>query len=361
MEQIKKKLSAYGLPRIIITSFFLILLVTAYFQGMNMTSLLSDVIRRWSMLAILVLAMVPGVASGIGLNFGISLGISGGLLGSLIAVEMNFGANPAFADRQGLATFLSFATAIVLAIFFASILGILYGILLNRVKGSEMTVSTYVGFSIVAMMNMVWLILPFTNGEIIWPVGGEGIRNTVNLASSFGFILNDFLGFSIGGVYIPTGTVLFVLLTCFLVWVFLQSKTGTAMSAAGSNPDFARASGVNVNKMRILGTAISTVLAGVGIVVYAQTFGFLQLYNAPLMMGFTCVAAVLIGGASINRATITHVLLGTFLFQGILAVALPVVNNLLPESNLSEVIRIIISNGIILYALTKAGGGSNRD
>ena len=76
------------------------------------------------------------------------------------------------------------------------------------------------------------------------------------------------------------------------------------------------------------------------------------------MMGFHSVAAVLIGGASIKRAKISHVLIGAFLFQGILAVALPVANKILPEGNLSDVIRIIISNGIILYALSKTKGGA---
>ena len=78
-------------------------------------------------------------------------------------------------------------------------------------------------------------------------------------------------------------------------------------------------------------------------------------------MGFHAVAAVLIGGASIGKANISHVILGTFLFQGILSVALPVANEILPEGNLSDVMRIIISNGIILYALTKTGGGSSRE
>lgn len=131
------------------------------------------------------------------------------------------------------------------------------------------------------------------------------------------------------------------------------------MSAAGSNPMFAKAAGINVNKMRLIGTTLSTVLAAVGIIVYAQGFGFMQLYNGPMMMGFNSVAAVLIGGASPKRASISHVLLGTFLFQGILALGLPVANQFIPESNLSEVMRLIISNGIIIYALaqTKEGGG----
>ena len=209
-----------------------------------------------------------------------------------------------------------------------------------------------------AFMNMIWLTLPFKDGNLIWPIGQQGMRNTISLEGSFGLVLNNFLDFNIGDLHIPTGLILFFLLTCFAVFIFMKSKAGIAMSAAGANPTFSKASGINVDKMRVLGTAISTALAAVGIITYAQSYGFLQLYNAPLMMGFHSVAAVLIGGASLKDAKISHVIIGTFLFQGILTVALPVVNKILPEGNLSDVIRIIISNGIILYALSKTKGGS---
>lgn len=345
-EKIKKMYDTIGLPRLIIFCFFLILLIVAAPLGLSIPALIGDCIRRWGMYGVLVLAMIPAVQCGIGLNFGISLGIVSGLLGSLITIEMGI-ANP----------WIAIFVAMGFSIVFGLLLGTGYGILLNKVKGSEMTVSTYVGFSIIAFMNIMWLSLPFKNGEIIWPLGGVGMRNTISLAGSFGEVFNNFLSFSIGELFIPTGLLIFFFIMCVIVWLFMRSRTGLAMTAAGASPTFAHSTGVNVDKMRILGTAVSTAIAAVGIIVYAQGYGFLQLYNAPLMMPFHCVAAVLIGGATVSRAKISHVLLGTFLFQGILAVALPVVNKVLPDSNLSDVIRIIISNGIILYALSKTKGG----
>lgn len=340
-----------GLPRLIIISFFLLMLASAAPLGLSISNLLGDAIRRWAMYGILVLAMVPAVQSGIGLNFGISLGIVAGLLGAVISIQMGIG-NP----------WLSMLFAIGIGMILGALLGAGYGMLLNRVKGSEMTVSTYVGFSIIAFMNMMWLSLPFKSGELIWPLGGQGMRNTISLESSFGEVLNRLWSFTIGdkvlGLKIPTGLIIFFLLVCGLMYLFMRSKMGMAMSAAGENPEFTKASGINVNKMRIIGTAMSTALASLGIITYAQSYGFLQLYNAPLMMGFHSVAAVLIGGASIKRAKISHVIIGAFLFQGILAVALPVANKILPEGNLSDVLRIIISNGIILYALSKTKGGN---
>ena len=118
------------------------------------------------------------------------------------------------------------------------------------------------------------------------------------------------------------------------------------------------ATGINVDRMRIVGTVLSTVLGAVGILVYSQSYGFMQLYAAPRQMGFIAASAILIGGASTSRCKISHVIIGTFLFQGVLTLGMPVANMLVPGTTLSETLRILISNGIILYALTKSGGGS---
>jgi simple sugar transport system permease protein len=352
----------FGLPRVIIVSFFLFLIAAAGGFHMDLMQLLSDCLRRWGMFGILALAMVPAVQCGIGLNFGISMGIVGGLMGGLVVVQMRIAEYPSLVAIHPLfAMWVAILIAIVIGVILATGIGYLYGLLLNRVKGSEMTVTTYVGFSIIAFMNMMWMLLPFTDGELIWPNAGKGLRNTISLAASFSNVMNKTLAFNIGNLTVPTGLLLFFFFMCFLVWLFMRSRTGMAMSAAGANPMFATAAGINVNKMRLIGTVLSTVLASVGILVYAQGYGFMQLYNGPMMMGFTSVAAVLIGGASPKRAKITHVLIGTFLFQGILALGLPVANQFIPESNLSEVARLVISNGIIIYALSQVKGGSGRE
>ena len=74
-------------------------------------------------------------------------------------------------------------------------------------------------------------------------------------------------------------------------------------------------------------------------------------------MAFPAIAAILIGGASVNRVTVWHVIIGTFLFQGILTMT-PTVINAVIKTDMSETIRIIVSNGMILYALTRKDGGS---
>lgn len=332
-----------GYPRLIIASFLLLLLIMAFVLEMDMPDLFSSVLIRTAMNGILVLAMVPSIKAGLGPNFALPIGIVCGLVGAVVSIEMGY---------QGFAGFFS---ALAIAIPLAILAGIIYGYLLNKVKGQEMTVGTYAGFSIASGMCIFWLLAPLYSPKMIWPYGGAGLRVTITLDGIFDKVLNNFLSFEIFGMWVPTGLIFFWIICSLLVKMFARSKTGLAMQAAGSNPGFARSSGINVNQTRIIGNTISTVLGAIGILVYAQSYGFLQLYTAPLFMAFPAVAAILIGGASINKATITHVFIGTFLFQSLLVVAMPV-TNLIIQGNMAEIARIIIGNGMILYALTRSVG-----
>ena len=335
-----------GIPRIIISLFFILLCLLALLYDLSLPTLLSNSVVRMGMNAIMVLAMVPGIQCGISLNLGLPIGLVAGLIGGLMTIE------------YGIPGWGGFLFAIAVGSVIAAVAGWLYGLLLNRLKGEEMSVTTYVGFSIVSVMCIAWLVLPFTSLKLRWPLG-TGLRNTIGLdGSNFKHILDDLLAFSIGDFTVPTGLILFMLLCCFLVWLFSRSKTGVAMQAVGNNPRFAEATGINVDRMRIVGTMLSTVLGAVGILVYSQSYGFMQLYTAPRQMGFIAASAILIGGASTSRCKISHVIIGTFLFQGVLTLGMPVANMLVPGTTLSETLRILISNGIILYALTKSGGGS---
>ena len=335
-----------GIPRVIIGVFFILLCFMTLWYDLSLSTLLSNTIVRMGMNAIMVLAMVPGIQCGISLNLVLPIGLVAGLIGGLLTIEL------------GIPGWGGFLFAIVSGSALAAVCGYLYALMLNRLKGSEMSVTTYVGFSIVSLMCIAWLVLPFKSLKLRWPLG-TGLRNTIGLdGTNFRHILNDFLAFQIGDFTIPTGLLLFMLFSCFVVWMFSRSRTGQAMQAVGNNPRFAESVGINVDKMRIIGTVFSTVLGAVGILVYSQSYGFMQLYTAPRQMGFIAASAILIGGASTSRCKISHVLIGTFLFQGVLTLGMPVANVLVPGSTISETLRILISNGIILYALTKSGGES---
>lgn len=340
-DKIVNGLKQYGSARFIITLFLAVLLIVTYVLDLSFKATVSDVLIRWCMNFVLVLAMVPSVLSGCGLNFGSTLGISCGLLGGVLAIEFGFTGFP------------SLIVAAVLGLLIAAAVGIIYGVLLNAVKGSEMMIATYVGFAFVSLMCMVWIFLPITNDALRLAMGGKGIRVNVELSASFGHLLNELWDVNVGGITIPAGFMLVCAVFCVIVKLFLNSRTGRLMRTAGENPKFAETLHISENKNRVLGIMLSTMLSAVGILFYAQSYGFLQLYTAPLKMSFLAAAAILIGGATTKKASIINAVIGSFLFNGILATATPVANALAPESNLAEIVRIIVSNGIIIYALTK--------
>lgn len=339
--KLKQFIENAGWPRIIIALFLLALFIAAPFVGVRIDASISDTLVRVGMNGILVLAMVPMIQSGCGLNFGLPLGIIAGLLGAVTSIQI------------GVTGSIGFIIAMAIAVPIAVVLGWLYGQLLNRVKGDEMMIATYVGFSSVALMCIAWLLLPYTSPTMIWGYGGSGLRTTISVEGFWLNALSQYINIRIGEFfYIPVGMFLFFAFVSFLVWAFFRTKTGTAITAVGSNPEFARASGIDVDKMRTISVVMSTVLGAIGILVYEQSFGFIQLYMGPFYMAFPAVAAILLGGASVNKATMVNVVVGTFLFQGILTMTPSVINSVM-QTDMSEVIRIIVSNGMILYALTR--------
>jgi simple sugar transport system permease protein len=345
-EKIREFIAGFGWPRLIIFFFVAALFAVSPFAGVKVGSSLTNVFTRFGQNGVMVLALVPMMQAGAGLNFGLPAGIVAGLLGATLAMQFQ------------LTGALGFFAAVLISIPFAVLFGWLYGVLLNKVKGEEMTIAMYVGFSIVTFMSILWLILPYSNPTMVWGYTGKGLRTTITLDGYWSGILNGFLSVKIGQNFeFPTGTILFFIFMSLIMRFFMRSRVGTALTAVGSNPDFARAGGVSIDKMRLISVVVSTIYGAIGILLYQQSFGFIQVYQAPIYMAFPAVAAALLGGAAVNKASILNVVIGTFLFQSILTMTPSVINSVL-KTDLSEVIRILVSNGMIIYALTRKTKGA---
>ena len=96
---------------------------------------------------------------------------------------------------------------------------------------------------------------------------------------------------------------------------------------------------------------ISTVLAGLGQLIYVQNFGLFQTYGAHEQVGLYAGAAILVGGASIVRATNGQALLGCILFHTLFIVAPLAGKNLFGDAAIGEYFRVFISYGVIALAL----------
>jgi simple sugar transport system permease protein len=326
-------------------SLYLTLLIIGVATGIRLPVLLTDSLHLFGVWAILVLAMVPSIQSGTGPNFALPVGVVCGLLAMVITLSMNF---------MGMSFVLVSAA---FAIVFGITGGYLYGRLMNAVKGSEMAIAPYTGFAITFLFSIIWLILPIHH-ELMTMFMGSGLRHMIDLSQwNANLLFAEFLQFDLFGITFRTGELLIIAVACFAMWVFFRTKTGIGISAVGSNPMFAKATGINVDKSRIIANIISTTVGALGVIVYANGFGFVQLYEFPFMMAFPAVAAILVGGASARRAKISNVIIGAFFFQGLFAISLPVLGNILPTADIVNPIRMGVQNGIILYALTRMSGG----
>ena len=179
--KLRRLVNSYGVPRLIITGFLLLMFILAPVAGVDFATQITNVINRFSWNAIMVLAMVPMIHSGCGLNFGLPLGIISGLLGATLSIEFGFTGG------------MSFLMAIVIATPFALVLGGGYGWMLNKIKGGEMMVATYVGFSSVSFMCMMWLLLPYKSPTMVWGFAGKGLRTTISLEGFYDQFLAKFL------------------------------------------------------------------------------------------------------------------------------------------------------------------------
>lgn len=307
------------------------------------SGLFRDALVRLVMNGILVLSLIPMLKAGVGINYGLPIGISAGLLGMTIAIEFS----------------LTDIFGFCMALFFSTIVGVVLGYghskILDLVKGKEEVAGIFVGFSFVFLMSFFWATAPFKNPQMLWPIGGQGMRPTIGLNGYFGKVLNNLCQIQIGNFILPLGLLLFFAILCLLLHLFFKTKLGIALSAVGENEQFAKLSGVEVGKVRTVAVILSTVLGAVGICVYAQSYGFVELYEAPLMLAFPAASALFLGGGHGDASTITQAIIGTFIFQTIYVFSGPLANQLLVPQ-VSEIMRSIVTNGVILYALIHEGG-----
>lgn len=115
-------------------------------------------------------------------------------------------------------------------------------------------------------------------------------------STNYAFVNSDLNGFFrifADKAYISTyiAIVIFILLS---LWLY-KTKTGLRMRACGEHPQAAASVGVNVYKMRYLGTTISGALAGLGGYIYIATVSGGTAEASVAGMGFLALAIMIFG------------------------------------------------------------------
>ena len=107
-------------------------------------------------------------------------------------------------------------------------------------------------------------------------------------------------------------------------WFVMHTRIGRQVYALGSNPVAAPLRGVAVNRVTLMVFTISGALSGLAGIMYARRWGFVNPSNTGSGFEFQVIAAVVIGGVSINGGigTVLGTVLGVLLL-GCVAAALP--------------------------------------
>ena len=216
-------------------------------SGLSIPYILQEMITRLGRNSFLVLALLLPIYAGMGLNFGMTLGAMSGQIGLIMAINWNV------VGVEGLLFAALLGTPI--SVF----MGWVCGSVLNRAKGREMVTGYILAFFINGIYQFVVLYLmgsvfPIRNPAILLS-RGYGIRNTLNL-EIVRQSLDSLWAMKIGGLVIPAATFLVIASLClFIVW-FKKTKLGQDMRAVGYDMTVAEASGIKVDRTRIIAIMI---------------------------------------------------------------------------------------------------------
>lgn len=397
-------------------------------SGQSASYVIGETVARVGRNAILIVSLILPVMCGMGLNFSIVLGAMAGEVGLILITHWSIDGLPGIALAALIGTVLSV------------VLGILTGMLFNKVKGQEMITGMILGFFAVGIYDLIFIfmvgsVIPMKNPEIMLNSVNEagetvyvGLRNTIDFHETtkyavdnackimfvkllpmlliaallvtiglFGWNLKKgrtkkeailrvgkWVAFSavlaviqvlvktskavqkaVFILQIPVLTALIIALVCIFVVFIMRTKLGHDIRTVGQNMQVAMASGINVDRTRIIATVLSTVIASWGQIIFLQNIGNVQTFNSHEQVGTYAVAALLVGGASIDRASMGQVFTGTVLFHVLFFITPLAGKVLFNDPQLGEFFRVFLCYGIIaisliLYAWKKVAAERRR-
>ena len=399
MHDLRKKIDVAGLLRAnAVTIMFIVLcIVCLVFSGQTVPYVLYELFGRLSRNAFIVLALILPIVAGMGINFAVTIGAMAAQISALWVIEWGI---------SGLGGFL---LAMVMTVPIAAFFGYLIGNLLNKMKGQEMIGGLILGYFANGLYQLLFLfifgnLIPLNAPGLVIK-GSTGVANTIDLSTDRGFkyALDGLWRVPFGtGLYIlcgvlaavaiinflrkkndlrktlitvgccallcvvymipavanlfsmvqiPMVTFLLVGLLCLFNNALMKTRLGQQFRAVGQNRTVANVSGINVDRVRVIAIMISTVLAGWGQLIFVQNMGSFQTYGAHEQVGLYAGAAILVGGASIRKATNAQALLGCVLFHLLFIVAPSAGKNLFGDAAIGEYFRVFISYGVIALAL----------
>ncbi|MBN8998792.1 MAG: ABC transporter permease [Rhizobiales bacterium] len=158
----------------------------------------------------------------------------------------------------------------------------------------------------------------------------------------------------------PTYAVPWILIIAAVVvlltyWFANHTRMGRQVYALGSNPVAAPLRGISVTAVTLTVFSISGALAGLAGIMYASRWGFVNPSNTGWGFEFQVIAAVVIGGVSINGGvgSVFGVVLGVLLL-GCVSSALPLLN--IPGTVQSAIYGLVIIVALVIDQTVRERG-----
>ncbi len=345
-KKFKKKLIRFMVPIL----FIIIVIAGLIIAKPPLSYITNELSKRMVRNTFLVLSLIIPIIAGMGINFGIPLGAMAGQIGIIFAQDWGF---------TGLTGLI---IAAIIGTPIAILLGQFSGRVLNRARGREMITSMMLAFFILGwymlfLLNLCGTIIPLKNKSMILSQG-YGIKNSITLASAQGLdnILKFRVNIPINAKHqilfdIPVVTIIIIALLCVFIMWFRNTKLGHDMKAVGQNQYVSQNAGMDADKIRIASIVMSTVLACYGQIIYLQNIGTLATYAGQDQAALYAAAAILVGGASVSKASIPNVILGTALFH-LMFIVLPQAGRVLAgDAIIGEYFRTFLSYAVVTMAL----------
>lgn len=152
-------------------------------------------------------------------------------------------------------------------------------------------------------------------------------------------------------VRLPMLTYLCIAALCGFNTVLMKTRLGQNMRTVGQNRVVANSAGINVDRTRIIAMILSTLLASWGQLIYLQSIGTFSTYGAHTQVGTFAIAALLVGGASVQKATNKQAILGVILFHTMFIVSPLAGSALFGDPMVGEYFRVFVSYGVIAMSL----------
>ncbi|MBQ3532886.1 MAG: ABC transporter permease [Oscillospiraceae bacterium] len=202
------------------------------------------------------------------------------------------------------------------AMLVAAILGAIFSLLLSfaaiKLRADQTIGGT--ALNLMAPALVLFLVRILANQNTLRLVTGDSASWFMLKKSTFGIDKDTDLGFLgetfFNKVYLATYVciILFVVLSIILY----KTRFGLRLRSCGENPQAADSLGINVYRMRYIGTTISGALAGMGGFVYALTTANCTANGDVAGFGFLALAVMIFGNWKPLNIALASLLFGLF-------------------------------------------------